>query len=81
MPPSLVVVAWATLGSTTIARDFLSDGPRGVRGSQPGLPVTVVGGENDGEVPSRMEGKSVRTCSLWSRPFRDNTTPRITRPP
>lgn len=55
MPPSLVVVDWAALGSTKAARDFLADGPRGVRGIQPGLPVVVLGGENDGEVPSRME--------------------------
>lgn len=55
MPPSLVVVAWAALGSTKAARDFLADGPRGVRGIQTGLPVIVVGGEDDGEVRSRRE--------------------------
>lgn len=55
MPPSLLVVAWAALGSTKAARDFLADGPRGVRGTQPGLPVVVVGGEDDGEVRSMRQ--------------------------
>ena len=53
MPPSLVVVTWTALGSTKAAREFLADGPRGVRRINPGLPVAVVGGENDGEVPRR----------------------------
>eukprot|EP00752_Nemacystus_decipiens_P003047 g2824.t1 len=64
MPPSLVVVAWAALASTKAARDFLGDGPRGLRGIQSGLPVIVVGGEDDGEVPSsrgrQREGINMR---------------------
>lgn len=50
MPPSLVVVAWSAFGSVKVARDFLADGTRGVRGIKPGLPVVVVGGADDGEV-------------------------------
>lgn len=50
MPPSLVVVTWATLGTTKVAREFLGDGVRGMRGIKPGLPVAVVEGEGYGEV-------------------------------
>lgn len=50
MPPSIVVVAWTAFGSAKAAREFLGGGARGMRGVKPGLPVVVVGGENDGEV-------------------------------
>lgn len=54
MPPSLVVVAWAAFGSSKVARDFLADGARGLRGTKPGLPVAVVGGEKDGEARTML---------------------------
>lgn len=50
MPPSMVVVAWTAFGTAKIAREFLGNGDRGIRGIKPGLPVVVVGGESDGEV-------------------------------
>lgn len=55
MPPSLVVVAWAAFGSSKVAREFLADGARGLRGIKPGLPVVVVGGENDGEACAMLD--------------------------
>ena len=51
----MVVVAWAAFGSAKVAREFLADGTRGVRGVKPGLPVVVVGGENDGEVRKSVQ--------------------------
>lgn len=54
MPPSLVVVAWAALGSTAVAREFLGKGPRGMRGIKPGIPVAVLGAESDGEVRHKV---------------------------
>ena len=50
IPPSLVVVAWAALGTAKMAREFLGDGLGGIQSISPGLPVAVVGGENDGKV-------------------------------
>jgi len=61
MPPSLVVVAWSAFGSAKMARDFLADGTRGVRGIKAGLPVVVVGGKDDGEVTQSVRNSS----NLW----------------
>ena len=54
MPPSIVVVAWTAFGTAKVAREFLGDGARGMRGLKPGLPVVVVGGESDGEVSQKV---------------------------
>lgn len=81
MPPSLVVVAWAALGSTKAARDFLAEGPRGLRGIKPGLPIAVVGGEKDGEVPSTMKKRRhtslVEPLFLRSQHFPDRAVPAL----
>ncbi|CAM9464005.1 unnamed protein product, partial [Ectocarpus sp. 12 AP-2014] len=66
MPPSLVLVAWAAFSSAKLARDFLGDGARGLRGIKPGLPVAVVGGENDGEgLRMSLEAMGATAVLLW----------------
>ncbi|CAN0056152.1 unnamed protein product, partial [Hapterophycus canaliculatus] len=66
MPPSLVVVAWAAFGSAKLAREFLGDGARGVRGVKTGLPVAVVGGEKDGEgLRITLEAMGASAVLLW----------------
>lgn len=54
MPPSLVVVAWASLRTPKVAREFLGNGVSGVRGIAPELPVVVVGGKDDGKVRPKL---------------------------
>lgn len=52
VPPSLVLVAWAKLGSIKHTREFFGELDR----IRPGMPVVVVGGHGDGEVNYTVEG-------------------------